>query len=206
MEWIGWLIGRMETVAQCAAISLRFESRLRGVLALALLLAPTFAITYAITMALRDVAGGWIIEALIGTVFLAQKSLRDHVAAVASALDHGLERGRLAVSRIVGRDPGQLDESGVARAALESLAENTSDGVVAPAFWFAIGGLPGIALYKVINTANSMIGHRSERFNYFGWAAARLDDLVNLPPARLTGLALCCSCLDDKQRGSQFRH
>jgi adenosylcobinamide-phosphate synthase len=187
VEWIGWLIGRLETALNARDVT-PLESRLRGVLALALLLAPTFATTYAITLGLRDVAGGWIIEALIGTVFLAQKSLRDHVAAVASALDHGLERGRLAVSRIVGRDPGHLDESGVARAALESLAENASDGVVAPAFWFALGGLPGIALYKVINTADSMIGHRSERFRHFGWASARLDDLVNLPAARLTGL------------------
>jgi adenosylcobinamide-phosphate synthase len=205
VEWIGWLIGRLETALNVRDVT-PLESRLRGVLALALLLAPTFAISYGIMLVLRDAAGGWIIEALIGTVFLAQKSLRDHVAAVASALDHGLERGRLAVSRIVGRDPGHLDESGVARAALESLAENTSDGVVAPAFWFALGGLPGIALYKVINTADSMIGHRSERFVYFGWAAARLDDLVNLPPARLTGLLFAAAAwmTSSEAAGSAF--
>jgi adenosylcobinamide-phosphate synthase len=92
------------------------------------------------------------------------------------------------VSAIVGRDPAHLDESGIAKAALESLAENASDGVVAPVFWFAIAGLPGIALYKAINTADSMIGHKSQRYLKFGWAAARLDDLVNLPCSRLSGL------------------
>jgi adenosylcobinamide-phosphate synthase len=187
VEWIGWLIGRLE-IALNAPDASKLEARSRGILALLLILAPALAVSYAITLALRDVAGGWIIEALLGTIFIAQRSLRDHVETVAQALDFGLERGRLAVARIVGRDPGQLDESGVARAALESLAENTSDGVVAPAMWFALCGLPGIVLYKAINTADSMIGHRSERFLHFGWAAARLDDFVNLPAARLTGV------------------
>ena len=188
IEWMGWLIGKLEAVLNAPGAS-PFESRLRGVLALALLLIPILAIAYPLSLTMREMTGGWVVEALLGTAFLAQKSLRDHVAAVALGLDQSLERGRLAVSRIVGRDPGTLDEAGVARAALESLAENTSDGVVAPALWFAIAGLPGIALYKAINTADSMIGHRSERFLNFGWAAARLDDVVNLPASRLTGLA-----------------
>jgi adenosylcobinamide-phosphate synthase len=186
IEWIGWWIGWLEARLNDPRAPL-LQARIRGALALALVLAPIFVITYPLGLALREIIGGWIIEALIGTVFLAQKSLRDHVESVATALDHTLERGRLAVSRIVGRDPGTLDESGVSRAALESLAENASDGVVAPAFWFALGGLPGLALYKAINTADSMVGHRSERYLHFGWASAKLDDLVNLPASRLCG-------------------
>ena len=110
---------------------------------------------------------------------------------MAEALDReGLDGGRRAVSAIVGRDSLALDGAGVARAAIESLAENFSDGVVAPAFWLAVGGLTGGAVYKAVNTADSMIGHRSDRYRAFGWAAARLDDLLNLPPARLAALWL----------------
>ena len=127
-------------------------------------------------------------EVLVLTVLLAQRSLYDHVAAVASALDSGgLEGGRAAIRHIVGRDPASLDEDGVGRAAIESLAENFSDGVVAPVFWFLMLGLPGICAYKAVNTLDSMIGHRSERYRAFGWAAARLDDAANLVPARLAG-------------------
>jgi adenosylcobinamide-phosphate synthase len=114
--------------------------------------------------------------------------MRDHVAAVASGLTRSLQDGRTAVSHIVGRDPQRLDEAGVSRAALESLAENTSDGIVAPAFWYALLGLPGLVAYKAINTADSMIGHKTERYINFGWASAKLDDAVNFIPARLTGL------------------
>jgi len=188
VEWIGWWIAALERKLNIPDMA-PAAARLSGIVALMLILAPVFALFYPVALFLRELTGGWIVEALIGTVFLAQKSLRDHVNAVATALDHSLERGRLAVSRIVGRDPGTLDESGVARAALESLAENASDGIVAPAFWFALAGLPGLALYKAINTADSMIGHRSARYLHFGWAAARLDDVVNLPAARLTGFA-----------------
>jgi adenosylcobinamide-phosphate synthase len=121
----------------------------------------------------------------------AQRSLWTHVGAVADALERdGLAAGRLAVSQIVGRDPAVLDEAGVVRAAIESLAENFSDGVVAPLFWGAVAGLPGMAGYKAVNTADSMIGHRSARYAAFGWAAARLDDLVNLPASRLAALLL----------------
>lgn len=135
---------------------------------------------------------GWLWLSLTMSTLIAQKSLYDHVAAVASGLETGgLGGGRLAVSRIVGRDPEALDQSGVARAAIESLAENFSDGVVAPVFWAALLGLPGLLAYKVVNTADSMIGHKTERHLWFGWAAARLDDLVNLIPARLAGFIAC---------------
>ena len=135
---------------------------------------------------------GWSRMVLIGIVawpLVALRSLHDHVAAVAAPLQAGdLAGARVAVSQIVGRDPAILDEAGIARAAIESLAENTSDGVVAPLFWGALFGLPGIIGYKAINTLDSMIGHRTERHEAFGWASARIDDLVNLVPARLTGL------------------
>ncbi|WP_343314620.1 adenosylcobinamide-phosphate synthase CbiB [Brucella sp. BE17] len=132
---------------------------------------------------------GALVEILIVAVFLAQKSLADHVRAVLTGLrDEGIEGGRKAVSMIVGRNPDQLDEGGVSRAAIESLAENASDGIVAPAFWFLIGGLPGLFAYKLINTADSMIGHLNDRYRHFGRFAARLDDVVNYLPARLTGL------------------
>ncbi len=132
-----------------------------------------------------------ILEALLAAILLAQRSLADHVSQVATALRSSLPEGRRAVSMIVGRDPEELDESAVARGAIESAAENFSDGVIAPAFWFLIFGLPGILIYKVINTADSMIGHRSERYQDFGWAAARIDDLVNWIPARLSGGLIC---------------
>jgi adenosylcobinamide-phosphate synthase len=142
-----------------------------------------------IEIALRQIAfGNWLIG-LVASTLIAQRSLYQHVARVRSAFtDGGLADARRAVSMIVGRDPDQLDEAGVCRAAIESCAENFSDGVVAPVFWLALLGLPGLIAYKAINTADSMIGHRSARYLSFGWAAARLDDLVNLIPARLSGL------------------
>jgi adenosylcobinamide-phosphate synthase len=134
---------------------------------------------------------GFVLVSFLGASFPAQRSLYAHVKSVADALDQeGVVGGRRAVSMIVGRNPAHLDVAGIARAAIESLAENFSDGVVAPAFWLAVGGLPGGALYKAVNTADSMIGHRSERYHAFGWAAARLDDLVNLPASRLSALWL----------------
>ena len=130
---------------------------------------------------------GLALETVLVAVFLAQKSLGDHVSRVASGLrSGGLEGGRRAVSMIVGRDPETLDEPAVCRAAIESLAENFSDGVVAPAFWYAVLGLPGLLAYKMLNTADSMIGHKSPKYLHFGWASARLDDLANLPAARLS--------------------
>jgi adenosylcobinamide-phosphate synthase len=136
--------------------------------------------------------GGWpglILAAILAWPLVAARSMHDHVDAVARPLIAGnLPAARQAVSMIVGRDPSQLDAAGIARAATESLAENTSDGIVAPLFWGAIFGLPGIAAYKAINTLDSMIGHRTPRHAAFGWAAARIDDVANLIPARLTGL------------------
>ncbi len=160
-------------------------------MALVAVLALFVGAAAALHLALRHAPFGFLAEALIASVLIAQNSLWRHVARVADGLERdGLAGGRRQVSMIVGRDPETLDEAGVARAAIESTAENFSDGVVAPAFFFALLGLPGLVAYKVINTADSMIGHMSERHRAFGWAAARLDDVVNLAPARLSGLLL----------------
>lgn len=134
-----------------------------------------------------------VLEILIAAVLLAQRSLVDHVRAVGDALRLSVGDGRRMVARIVGRDTATLDGPAVSRAAIESAAENLSDGVIAPAFWFLILGLPGLLLYKITNTADSMIGHRTERYEQFGWAAARFDDLLNLIPARLTALLIALS-------------
>ena len=134
---------------------------------------------------------GIIIAGFVASSLLAQRSLNRHVVDVAVALERsGIAAGRIAVSRIVGRDTAELDTAGVARAAIESLAENFSDAIVAPVIWMVIAGLPGAALYKAINTADSMIGHRTARHEAFGWAAARLDDLINLPASRFSALVL----------------
>jgi len=139
---------------------------------------------------------GWLWVAIVMSAFIAQHSLYGHVADVARAIEvSGLEGGRLAVSKIVGRDPNRLDKAGVSRAAIESLAENFSDAVVAPTFWALLLGLPGLIAYKAINTADSMIGHRSPRHQDFGWAAARLDDVVNWPAARLSALLMALGAL-----------
>ena len=141
---------------------------------------------------------GFTIVAIVASSLIAQRSLYEHVERDAAALEQeGLDGGRRAVSQIVGRDPDALDQAGVARAAIESLAENFSDGVVAPVFWLAIGGLTGGVAYKAINTADSMIGHLSPRHAAFGWAAARLDDLVNLPASRLAALLIVAAALPD---------
>lgn len=144
----------------------------------------------AIETSLSALPGGAVLVALLACVLIAQNSLAMHVGAVRDAMGIGLKEARRAVSMIVGRDPECLDEAGVARAAIESCAENFSDGVVAPAFWFAVGGLPGLIAYKAVNTADSMVGHRSDRYRAFGWASARLDDLMNVIPARLSGLLI----------------
>jgi adenosylcobinamide-phosphate synthase len=137
-------------------------------------------------------ARGWIAVAILAWPALAQRSLFAHVRAVADALDRqDLPGARTAIAAIVGRDTATLDESGIARAAIESLAESVSDGIAAPLFWLLLLGLPGVWVYKAINTADSLIGHREERWRAFGWAAARTDDLLNLVPARLSGLLLC---------------
>lgn len=130
------------------------------------------------------------IELVAAAILIAQKSLVQHVRAVADALRLSLGDGRRAVALIVGRDTARLREAGVARAAIESAAENLSDGVVAPAFWFLLFGLPGILIYKAVNTADSMIGHMSDRYRDFGWAAAKLDDVLNWIPARITAFLI----------------
>lgn len=188
--WIGALIGALD-----AALNRDDDPsarrRLLGVAALVVVLLAAGLAAGALACALRPLSWGWTVEAVLAATLLAQRSLYDHVAAVAGALEGaGLAAGRAAVSRIVGRDPQSLDQAGVCRAAIESLAENFCDGVVAPAFWFALGGLPGLALYKAINTADSMIGHRTQRHEAFGWAAARLDDVVTWPAARLAAALL----------------
>jgi adenosylcobinamide-phosphate synthase len=148
-------------------------------------------IAYTFERGLLSFPYGTIITALAASTLFAQRSLYDHVEHVAAALEKsGVPAARQAVSHIVGRDPDSLDEAGIARAAIESLAENFSDGIVAPAFWLAGAGLAGGAAYKAINTADSMIGHRTPRYAAFGWAAARLDDMVNLPASRLAALLI----------------
>ncbi len=186
VTWIGAWLGALE-----ARLNRGGARRAKGALALAALLAGATLPA----LALQDLLGGsrlgFVALALAASSLLAQRSLYQHVIAVADALDaDGLEGGRRAVAMIVGRDPQALDESGVARAAIESLAENFADGIVAPLFWLSVAGLPGAAAYKAANTADSMIGHRNARYANFGWAAARFDDLVNLPASRLAALWL----------------
>ena len=187
VEWIGRLISALDRALNRPERPTA-ENRFRGLMALALVLLAAFVPAWLMSKLLSYIGIGWIVEALIATAFIAQSSMRDHVRAVHRALGSSLVEARRAVAKIVGRDTATLDESAIARAALESLAENTSDGVVAPAFWYALLGLPGLVVYKAINTADSMIGHKSERYASFGWAAARLDDVVNLPCSRLTGV------------------
>ena len=185
-RWLAWLEARLN----CAEASFAAR-RAAGVLALCLYLAPVALVAWAATrVCVSGGALGFAVLVLLAASLPSQRSLAAHVGAVAEGLDAGLEEGRRAVAKIVGRNPDVLDEAGVARAAIESLAENFSDGVVAPILWTALGGLIGGALYKAINTADSMIGHRDERYKAFGWAAARLDDLVNLPASRLAALWL----------------
>jgi adenosylcobinamide-phosphate synthase len=188
--WMGLVLSRLET--RLNRPDLREEVRLvGGVVALVALVIVTVLAAKALSGAVRALPFGGLLEAMLASSLLAQRSLHTHVSAVATALRQGgLEAGRVAVGRIVGRRTASLDEPAVARAAIESLAENFSDGVVAPAFWLAVAGLPGIAFYKAVNTADSMIGHHTPRHESFGWAAARLDDLINLPGARLAGILL----------------
>lgn len=165
--------------------------RAAGAIAVVALIAVAGLVAYALEHNLPRLPFGLLVLAVLASPLLAQRSLYAHVARVAAALEQdGLEAGRKAVAQIVGRDPEALDEGGVARAAIESLAENFSDGVVAPAFWMSVAGLPGAAIYKAINTADSMIGHRTPRHADFGFAAARLDDLVNLPASRLAAVLI----------------
>jgi adenosylcobinamide-phosphate synthase len=177
--------------------------RARGVATVIVLVGALAGLGWLIQWLCRTSLAGAVAEAFIIGVLVAQRSLYNHVAAVSTALIHGgLISGRLAVSQIVGRDPESLDGAGIARAAIESLAENFSDGVVAPVFWYLVAGLPGLFAYKMANTLDSMIGHKSPRYREFGWAAARLDDLLNLVPAPITGLLLAVSAIFDRQHSA----
>ncbi len=168
------------------------EQYKNGALAISLLLFGALMSSFLIEKIVSHLGlFGFFIELFVVFVLLAQKSLVDHVEAVATGLkDGGLEGGRKAVGMIVGRGPGSLDKSGVSRAAIESLAENYSDGVLAPAFWYAVFGLPGLIIYKMINTADSMIGYRNEKYLWFGRIAAQIDDLANWLPARLSAILI----------------
>jgi adenosylcobinamide-phosphate synthase len=166
-----------------------FTCRMAGVAAALAVIGATTALAFALQSLLPHGWPGIAIGGVLAWPLVAMRSMHDHVAVIVTPLQaNDLPKARHAVSMIVGRDTAVLDEAGVARAALESLAENTSDGIVAPLFWGALLGLPGIAAYKAINTLDSMIGHRTPRYNAFGWASARIDDVVNLIPARLTGV------------------
>ncbi len=190
VSWIGGLIGELDRVLNRAAAD-PTTRRFAGAIAVLIVIVTVGLIALVIERVLLFLPLGIFLVALATSSLIAQRSLYRHVADVATALEtNDLEAGRTAVSHIVGRDIAALDAAGVARAAIESLAENFSDAVVAPVFWLAIAGLPGAALYKAINTADSMIGHRTDRYAAFGWAAARLDDLVNLPASRLSALLL----------------
>jgi len=199
VTWLGRLIGALDVRWNRdgdAFARRRLAGMATALLVIMLASVPAMAVQIAI-------GPGWPRILLIGILawpLVALRSLYEHVGAVAKPLQAGdVEAARQAVAMIVGRDPARLDDAGIARAAIESLAENTSDGIVAPIFWGALFGLPGIVGYKAVNTLDSMIGHRDARHAAFGWAAARIDDIANLVPARLTGLlfALVSSRVSD---------
>jgi adenosylcobinamide-phosphate synthase len=188
VSWLGVLIARLEDRWNRSKF-LPLTRRMFGIATLLLLIVVCGVAGMVVSLLaerfLPSFASLLVCGAAASTC-LAQRSLDTHVGAVADALEQkGIEGGRHAVSQIVGRDTAELDEAGVSRAAIESLAENFSDGVVAPLFWLLIASLPGAFIYKAINTADSMIGHKSDRYRAFGWASARADDLVNLPASRL---------------------
>jgi adenosylcobinamide-phosphate synthase len=188
VTWLGRLIGALDARWNRAADA-PWLRRGAGTAAALIVIALAVGLAWAVQSNIASTWRGVVLLGVLAWPFVALRSLHDHVAAVAQPLRSGdVAAARSAVSMIVGRDPNRLDEAGIARAALESLAENTSDGVVAPIFWGVLFGLPGLAGYKAVNTLDSMIGHRTERHESFGWAAARIDDLANVIPARLTGL------------------
>jgi adenosylcobinamide-phosphate synthase len=171
------------------------ERRVRGCVAVVLVVGAAFVVgalvQVAVSLTIYVLWGGALFISIVGTVGLAQRSLFQHVKNILTSLRAGdLAGARERVSLIVGRDTRQLDASGVSAAALESLAESFNDGIVAPAFWFFLAGLPGLFAYKALNTADSLIGHKEERWRAFGWGAARADDLANLVPARIAGTLL----------------
>ncbi len=193
VTWLGRLIAALDRQWNREVDTPRLR-RAAGIAAALLVIALAVECAWIIQ---RMIPAGLIGVQVVGILawpFVAFRSLYDHVAAVRDPLRAGdVDSARKAVAMIVGRDPSKLDEAGIARAAIESLAENASDGIVAPIFWGVLFGLPGIVGYKAINTLDSMIGHRSERHRFFGWAAARIDDVANFVPARLTGLLFAAS-------------
>jgi adenosylcobinamide-phosphate synthase len=189
--WIGRLIGWCDRTLNREDWS-GAHRKVAGFVSLFVFVGIPTTLAVALEHALGLLPLGVVLVAVLASTLIAQRSLYQHVARVAEALEHeGLTGGRQAVSQIVGRDPEALDEAGVCRAAIESLAENFSDGVVAPTVWMAAGGLAGAVAYKAVNTGDSMIGHRNARHINFGYATARLDDLVNLPASRLSALLIC---------------
>jgi adenosylcobinamide-phosphate synthase len=207
VTWMGALISMLDRRLNhdTAAPAAR---RMAGTITVLILITTVGMVAFLLERGLLRLPFGSVAAALLASTLLAQRSLHEHVGRVANALDEaGLAAGRQAVSHIVGRDAAPLDQAGVARAAIESLAENFSDGVVAPALWMAIGGLTGAAAYKAINTADSMIGHRTPRHAAFGFAAARLDDLVNLPASRLSALLIIAAAgfTKDASPGAAWR-
>jgi adenosylcobinamide-phosphate synthase len=188
--WMGRLISILDCALNRESMSTNAR-RAAGVLAVLMMICVAASVAYALECSVLLLPAGVALAGLAGSTLIAQRSLYDHVHRVAAALEgNDVAAARVAVSHIVGRDTQALDEAGIVRASIESLAENFSDGVVAPALWLAAAGLSGGAVYKAINTADSMIGHRTPRHEAFGRAAARLDDLVNLPASRLSGLLL----------------
>jgi adenosylcobinamide-phosphate synthase len=199
---LGALVGRLDRALNRDDDSPRTR-RLKGIAALEILLVVAFLAGTLLHGLARVAPFGILIEILVIAVLIAQRDLADHVRAVADALvGEGLAGGRRAVSRIVGRDPDSLDDPGVCRAAIESLAENFADGVVAPVLWYALLGLPGLLAYKALNTADSMIGHRTDRHRDFGWAVARADDLANFPASRLSALLITTAAMVTLGRAS----
>lgn len=190
VQWMGRLLAFLDDGLNDEEASSR-QQQANGVVALTIMIAVCALPAFALQFMLAKLLYGWALNIVLATPFIAQHSLAQHVGAVSHALPHSIEKARSEVAKIVGRDATTLDAGGIVKAALESLAENTSDGIVAPVLWYALLGLPGIVIYKAINTADSMIGHKSEKYLNFGWAAARLDDLVNYPASRLTGALFC---------------
>jgi adenosylcobinamide-phosphate synthase len=186
--WLGRLIGALDARWN-RATDTPWLRRIAGVAAALVAIFVATGLAWAVQSLLVSAWSRIVVVGILATPFVAARSLHEHVAAVARPLVSGdVAAARSAVAMIVGRDPARLDAVAIARAAIESLSENTSDAIVAPVFWGTLLGLPGIVAYKAVNTLDSMIGHRSERHKDFGWASARIDDVLNFIPARLTGL------------------
>jgi adenosylcobinamide-phosphate synthase len=189
-QLMGWLINYLDTMLN-DELDEDKSRRIKGVYLAITILLLAFSAGLGIIFLLSFITYGWMLEAIILSTLIASRSLYDHVLAVSSALkSNNIEHARSRVGKIVSREVKNLDRHGISRAAIESLSENFSDGVVAPIFWAIFLGLPGVLAYKMLNTADSMIGYKNDRYHQFGWAAARLDDLINFIPARLSALLL----------------